>query len=159
MSSSFETCALALGHPSERSFGGAAENSMVWRSVCVMCVWIADDTREMRFAIVIAARSDRTRLCAHSRRCWSESITIKHRIFYAIQFSLFVMKKTRNSWMIGTRTIGSSIDTSICVAVYFPFCQSMRYANSENKQLKFNVNDLHCDLHCEPEVLQQKCAR
>lgn len=82
--------ALALWHPSERSFGGATQNLMLWRSVWV-CV---RESPNIRGRLILGSRSDRTRSCAHSRHCWYQSITIKHITFYAIPF-FFQLRKQK----------------------------------------------------------------
>lgn len=116
-------CALALRLPSERSFGGATDNSMVWRSVCA---WIAADTREMGFGISIAAQSDRTRLYAHMTFLTSIDHDQVYNNTLCNSILHLIMKKIGIHELIGTRSRWSCIDTSTCVAVYFPFCQSMR---------------------------------
>lgn len=66
-----------------------------------------------------------------------------------MQFHFFLIKKTkiRNSWVIGTRPLILALIHQLASLFIFPLLSKYAIWNehSENKQLKFNVNDLHCD--------------
>lgn len=146
--------ALALGHPSERSFGGATENSMLWRSVCDVCGlptirgrW---DSGPLSQPEAIARVYALTVVVVDINRSRSS-------IEYFMQFHFFPSLWRElgiHEWSEPEPSARALIHQFASLFI-FPFVKvcKMWNANSENKQLKFNVNDLHCD-----HSANQKCC-